>query len=176
MKALADEHPEDIPRGMTWHDESGLLAEAEGYEPDALAHFRLGKQRGEPKIRAQALWTEMGGTAEGFELWWKPPVMFKAAPVGADPGLAVQFLQERNYKFPVLLAKSLVDDMAGEFAIPRNWISDANGVLREECIGYASADWPERIPAKLEGLLGTWMGGTFILAGLLGRRRALAAS
>jgi thiol-disulfide isomerase/thioredoxin len=227
MKSWIDEHPEDAAwQTMLWHQESGMLAEAEGHKPDALAHYQLGIQTASDKTRAQALWAEMGGTEEGFEIWWKRPEVPQApltiaavwspktqslvalnakelggktwtiadlrgkktlinvwatwcAPcraelpavqklyeltkgrgdiqvitinVDSDPGLAGPFVEAERYTFPVLLAKTLVDDMSEEAAIPRNWIVDEEGVVREECLGYYAADWPEKIRTRLAGV------------------------
>ena len=70
--------------------------------------------------------------------------------VDSDPGLLAPFLKAENYTFPVLSAKTLVDDMTSSFSIPRNWIADTKGSLRLEGIGFFAAEWPDQILAKLE--------------------------
>jgi thiol-disulfide isomerase/thioredoxin len=209
MKAWTAAHPGDMNfkwQGMAWHDEAGALADAEGHRPDALAHYQLGTQREKPKARAQALWREMGGTADGFELWWKRPEPPKASPVALnpapwtiaelkgkrtlinvwatwcepcraelpsveklyeqtkdrkdiqvitiatdeDPGVLGPFLKAGGYTFPVLLARTPVDDLTAGVSIPRNWIVDGEGVLRAEGIGFSAGEWPEKILGRME--------------------------
>ena len=67
-----------------------------------------------------------------------------------DPGLLDPFLKAGNYTFPVLLAKTLVDDLTAGVSIPRNWVVDATGVLREEGIGFSATEWPDKILTRLE--------------------------
>jgi thiol-disulfide isomerase/thioredoxin len=67
-------------------------------------------------------------------------------------GLILPFLQENKFTFPVLAADRYVHAMVPELSIPRNWIVDANGVLRTERIGFGSGDdkWVDDMIALLE--------------------------
>src|SRR5262249_42922885 len=73
--------------------------------------------------------------------------------IGMDenPGVIAPFLREHRYTFPVVLAKSLVDQLVTELSIPRNWIADTNGTLRLENIGFDSRieNWPQQMLDKL---------------------------
>jgi len=51
-------------------------------------------------------------------------------------GLVEPFLTENKYAFPVLTAKSFVDGFVGPIGIPTNWISDRNGSIRLEALGF----------------------------------------
>lgn len=226
MKAWIDQHPDDsVWFTKDWHDEAGALAEAEGHKPDALTHYQQGTQFGDYKVRARAIWNEMGGTPEGFDAWFKPappprnPVAAVAVPwtkkdqplsslnaqdlsgktwtvadlkgrktlinvwatwcgpcrdelpmvqklyeqlkdrkdvqvitisIDEDVGVLGPFMKDGKYTFPVLEAKSLVDDITAMVAIPRTWLVDAGGVLREEAIGFSKAEWPEKVLARVE--------------------------
>lgn len=44
----------------------------------------------------------------------------------------------------------MVDDLVANLAIPRNWIADKNGRLRQEGVGFSAQEWPEKILARLE--------------------------
>ena len=69
-------------------------------------------------------------------------------------GLILPFVQENKYTFPVLAAEAYVHKLVPELSIPRNWIVDANGVLRTERIGFGngSDQWvDEMIAAHGEG-------------------------
>ena len=73
MKDSIDQHPDDpsFTKGAS-HDQAGALAEAENHKPDALTHYQQGRQMGQYQEHAKALWNDMGGTAEGFEAWFRP--------------------------------------------------------------------------------------------------------
>ena len=43
-----------------------------------------------------------------------------------NPGLVGPFMRDKQYTFPVLLAKSLIDERVPILSIPRNWIADMN--------------------------------------------------
>jgi thiol-disulfide isomerase/thioredoxin len=49
-----------------------------------------------------------------------------------NPGLILPFVTENKYTFPVLPASGYVAKLVPELSIPRNWIVDAEGVLRME--------------------------------------------
>lgn len=51
-------------------------------------------------------------------------------------GLVEPFLKENKYTFPVLLAKTYVESIAGMISIPRNWTIDRTPALREEMVGF----------------------------------------
>ena len=67
-------------------------------------------------------------------------------------GLILPFLHENKYTFPVLAADAYVHKLVPELSIPRNWIVDANGVLRTERIGFGSGDdkWVDQMIAVME--------------------------
>jgi hypothetical protein len=52
----------------------------------------------------------------------------------------------------VLAADTYVHKLVPELSIPRNWIVDANGVLRTERIGFGSGDdkWVDDMIALME--------------------------
>ena len=70
--------------------------------------------------------------------------------IDEDVGLLDPFMKTWKYTFPVLQAKTLVDDITATVAVPRNWIVDARGVLRAEGIGFYKADWPAGVLARVE--------------------------
>ena len=74
--------------------------------------------------------------------------------IDANPGLIGPFLAENHYTFPVLLAAPLVDRIAPEVSIPRNWIVDRAGTLRLEWIGFdrRAADWLQRMLERLAAI------------------------
>jgi thiol-disulfide isomerase/thioredoxin len=224
MKDWIEQHPDDSSYTKDWHDQAGALAEAEGHKPDALTHYQQGRQMGQYREHAKALWNNMGGTAEGFKSWFRPvelpknPVANMAVPwatkdrplaslnahdlsgntwtvadlkgkktlinvwatwcgpcrdelpfvqklyeqtkdrkdvqvitisIDENVGLLAPFMKAQKYTFPVLEAKTLVDDITATVAVPRNWIVDAGGVLRQEGIGFDKADWPDKILSRL---------------------------
>jgi thiol-disulfide isomerase/thioredoxin len=61
------------------------------------------------------------------------------------------FLEKHNYTFPVLLARSYVKALFPTLSIPRNWITDKTGTLREETVGFGGSgnQWVENVLAKL---------------------------
>ena len=67
-------------------------------------------------------------------------------------GLILPFLEENKYTFPVLPAEAYVHNLIPELSIPRNWIVDANGVLKTERIGFGSGDdkWVDDMIAVME--------------------------
>ena len=69
--------------------------------------------------------------------------------IDENVGLLAPFMKAQKYTFPVLEAKTLVDDITATVAVPRNWIVDAGGVLRQEGIGFDKADWPDKILSRL---------------------------
>lgn len=69
-----------------------------------------------------------------------------------NPGLVPPFLEENQYTFPVLPAVNYLVKLLPEFSVPRNWIVDAEGVLRQERIGFTSGGerWVDEMIAAME--------------------------
>jgi thiol-disulfide isomerase/thioredoxin len=67
-------------------------------------------------------------------------------------GLVLPFLKENHYSFPVLAAADYVNGIVKELSIPRNWIVDAEGVLRRERVGFLAGDdrWIDEMIAAME--------------------------
>jgi hypothetical protein len=67
-------------------------------------------------------------------------------------GLVAPFLKENGYTFPVLSARFLMDVLVPMLGIPLNWIVDADGIVRQESVGFggASEKWVEQVTAALE--------------------------
>ena len=71
-----------------------------------------------------------------------------------NPGLIEPFMKENHYTFPVLPASAYVTGMLPSLSIPRNWIVNREGVLKEEAVGFSNIGeeaWIEQIAAKLKG-------------------------
>lgn len=66
-----------------------------------------------------------------------------------NTGLIGPFLTENKYTFPVLIAKSFLDDFGGAMGIPTNWISDRDAGIRLEATGFGG-DPEEWIKNTLE--------------------------
>ena len=63
------------------------------------------------------------------------------------------FLKENRYTFPVLPARAYVDKLLPSLSIPRNWIVDAQAVLKLESIGFGGGNddkWVEKITETIE--------------------------
>ena len=56
--------------------------------------------------------------------------------VDDNVGMIEPLLKEKQYTFPVLLAKSVVDELVPSLSIPRNWVADLVANLRMESIGF----------------------------------------
>jgi thiol-disulfide isomerase/thioredoxin/tetratricopeptide (TPR) repeat protein len=69
-----------------------------------------------------------------------------------NPGLILPFLSENKYTFPVLPASGYVAKLVPELSIPRNWIVDADGVLKMERIGFGTGDdnWVDAMVGVME--------------------------
>lgn len=69
-----------------------------------------------------------------------------------NPGLILPFLTENKYTFPVLPASGYVAKLVPELSIPRNWIVDADGVLKMERIGFGNGDdkWVDEMVGVME--------------------------
>jgi len=71
--------------------------------------------------------------------------------VDDNVGLIEPFLKQNKYTFPVLPAMFVVDKMIPTIGVPRNWIVDPDGVVRQEQVGFGSADrWVEMMLEALE--------------------------
>jgi hypothetical protein len=72
-------------------------------------------------------------------------------------GLILPFLEENKYTFPVLPADAYVHKLVPELSIPRNWIVDANGVLKTERVGFGGGDdkWVDDMIAVMEKARGS---------------------
>lgn len=71
--------------------------------------------------------------------------------VDDEVGKVEPYMKEKGYTFPVLLAKSYIDDLIPSLTIPQNWIVDAKGKWQWEQIGFgAAAKWEAEITSKLE--------------------------
>jgi thiol-disulfide isomerase/thioredoxin len=70
--------------------------------------------------------------------------------VDHETDLVEPFLKEHKYTFPVLMASSYLDST---MSIPRNWIVDREGTLREEAVGFGS-DGDKWMEATLQKLVG----------------------
>ena len=69
-----------------------------------------------------------------------------------NPGLILPFLSEHKYTFPVLPASGYVTRLVPELSIPRNWIVDADGVLKMERIGFGNGEdkWVDEMIGVME--------------------------
>ncbi len=56
--------------------------------------------------------------------------------VDDNVGMIEPLMKEKQYNFPVLLAKSVVDELVPSLSIPRNWVADLAANLRMESIGF----------------------------------------
>jgi thiol-disulfide isomerase/thioredoxin len=61
------------------------------------------------------------------------------------------YLRKNKYTFPVLPARTYVHALLPNLSIPRNWIVDKAGLMREESIGFGGSgtQWMENALAKL---------------------------
>jgi thiol-disulfide isomerase/thioredoxin len=69
-----------------------------------------------------------------------------------NPGLILPFLAEHKFTFPVLPASGYVARLVPELSIPRNWIVDADGVLKMERIGFGDGEdkWVDEMIGVME--------------------------
>jgi thiol-disulfide isomerase/thioredoxin len=67
-------------------------------------------------------------------------------------GLILPFVEENKYTFPVLPGDAYVHKLVPNLSIPRNWIVDANGVLKAERIGFGGGEdkWVDDMIAAME--------------------------
>lgn len=70
--------------------------------------------------------------------------------VDANPGIVEQFLKDKMYTVPVLLAHEYIDLAMPELSIPRIWIVKS-GVLTMEHVGFGKPDeWIAGMLAQVE--------------------------
>jgi thiol-disulfide isomerase/thioredoxin len=69
-----------------------------------------------------------------------------------NPGLIMPFLTGNKYTFPVLPASGYVAKLVPELSIPRNWIVDADGVVKMERIGFGNGEdgWVDEMIGVME--------------------------
>jgi thiol-disulfide isomerase/thioredoxin len=73
--------------------------------------------------------------------------------VDQDLGLVEPFMKSKGYKFPVLPASSLVENILDVVAFPQNWVLDPHGVWRWTQLGFNGAgDWVESTVQRLEAV------------------------
>ncbi|MDX2152486.1 MAG: TlpA disulfide reductase family protein [Bryobacteraceae bacterium] len=72
--------------------------------------------------------------------------------VDESVGLVEPFVRRHGLTVPVLTAaKGYIDEFIPQGGIPRTWIIDAQGVLRQELVGYGSGEtWEAQMLAALE--------------------------
>ena len=71
--------------------------------------------------------------------------------VDEDEGVVQPFLRKNGYSFPVLPAREYIKALLPTLSIPRTWILDPSGIMREESVGFggSGSEWVERALAKL---------------------------
>jgi thiol-disulfide isomerase/thioredoxin/tetratricopeptide (TPR) repeat protein len=109
-------------------------------------------------VNAWATWcgpcqTEMPSVQKLYEkMKGNPDVQVLTLNIDENPGLIAPYLQNTNYTFPIIPATSLFVQIDQFMAIPRNWVVDANGVLRREQLGFGNKDeeWLKNATQALE--------------------------
>jgi thiol-disulfide isomerase/thioredoxin len=83
----------------------------------------------------------------------RPDIQILTFNVDEDLGLVQPFIMARGYKFPVLPASSLVENILDLVAFPQNWVVDPNGVWRWTQLGFNGApDWVKSTIQRLEAV------------------------
>jgi thiol-disulfide isomerase/thioredoxin len=83
----------------------------------------------------------------------RPDFQILTFNVDRDLGLVEPFMQEKGYKFPVLPAYSLVENLLEGVAIPQNWVVDPLGTWRWTQLGYGGVpNWLEDMIQRLEAV------------------------
>jgi thiol-disulfide isomerase/thioredoxin len=82
----------------------------------------------------------------------RPDVLVLTLDTDENPGLIEPFMRQNKYTFPVLPARSYVEQLYPTVVIPRNWIVDRNGMLRMEQIGYGykGDEWLKNVSKAIE--------------------------
>jgi thiol-disulfide isomerase/thioredoxin len=66
-------------------------------------------------------------------------------------GKVAPYMKEKGYTFPVLLARTYIDDVTPSAGIPQNWVVDAHGKWIWEQSGFGDEEkWQESVLEKLE--------------------------
>jgi hypothetical protein len=70
-----------------------------------------------------------------------------------NPGLVQPFLEEHQYKFPVLLADSFLSARFDRIGIPQNWIVDSKGKWVSTGLEFRSENkWEGTVVRRLEAV------------------------
>jgi thiol-disulfide isomerase/thioredoxin len=90
----------------------------------------------------------------------RPDVVLLTMNVDETTSKVRPFLSRNGYTFPVVFADDYVRTQLGATGIPRNWVLDANGVLRFDEVGYGdgAGDWvanAERMIEETRAVQGT---------------------
>jgi thiol-disulfide isomerase/thioredoxin len=83
----------------------------------------------------------------------RPDVLVLTLDTDEDPGLVEPFMQQYKYTFPVIPARSYVEQLYPVAGIPRNWIVDRNGVLWMEQVGYnyqGASSWVAEVSKTID--------------------------
>jgi peroxiredoxin len=83
----------------------------------------------------------------------RPGVQLIAISVDENPGELEPFLTAHHITFPVLaLGRPYIESIIGHLSIPRNWIVNPDGAIREQSIGFDEKidDWPAAVLKRLE--------------------------
>jgi thiol-disulfide isomerase/thioredoxin len=83
----------------------------------------------------------------------RPDIQILTFNVDQDLGLVEPFITAKGYKFPVLPAYSLVENILDLVAFPQNWVLDPQGAWRWTQLGFDGApDWVESTIRRLEAV------------------------
>ena len=83
----------------------------------------------------------------------RPDIQILTFNVDEDLGLVEPFMKAKGYKFPVLPASSLVENILDLVAFPQNWVVDPQGAWRWTQLGFdGAADWVEKTIQRLESV------------------------
>lgn len=85
----------------------------------------------------------------------RPEVLLLTLNIDENPSAVEPFVKEKGYTFPVLFAEEYVRKvLADEISIPRTWLVDRDGVIRQEFIGFGPEGdpWMERVLELLASL------------------------
>jgi thiol-disulfide isomerase/thioredoxin/tetratricopeptide (TPR) repeat protein len=82
----------------------------------------------------------------------QPDVQVLTLNVDEDIDKVKPYLAKNKYTFPVLLAHAYVRALLPNLSIPRNWIVDKEGLMREETIGFGGSgnQWIDNALEKLK--------------------------
>jgi hypothetical protein len=81
----------------------------------------------------------------------RPDIQIVTFNVDDEVGKVQPYMKDKGFTFPVVLAKSFVDDLIPMLSIPRNWLVNAKGQWQWEQIGFgADPQWEQSMIDKLE--------------------------